>query len=213
MCIRMANYDVDACLLCDELWSKNPLSHQLNLWDDPVNKVIFESKHFVVLRDISPIIPGHCLILTKKHFTSFSRLPNNWWTELGNIKKKAIPVIASRFGDPFLFEHGSVSGKMKVGACIEHAHIHLIPAYVSVTDSLSDYTNAPLQCSQISMPEVFTGVKASYLYYEDQNGYGCIIENPRQPVPQQIIRRIVAKKYKIADWDWKKVLYKRYMLV
>ena len=174
-------------------------------------KIIARSQHFVVLQDISPIVPGHYLVLPKQHLTSISQIPNEWWPELERIIDQVVKFLTSKYGAPFLFEHGSspdVSGSVG-GACIEHAHIHLIPKEISVIDKLHEYATNSIDNHLTSMAKLLQGINGSYLFYQDQSGRGCVVTSTKRPLPQQFIRKLVAEISGIPNWDWKKTLSSR----
>ena len=148
----------------------------------------------------------HCLVLPRQHFTSFSQIPGEWWPELEAIKGQAISFLTKRFGDPFLFEHGSVPGMSGGGACIEHAHIHFIPKRISIVNKLQEFASTTINIRPIRMAKVLQGIEGGYLFYQDQTGRGCIVENINKPLPKQFIRMVVAEICGIREWNWKKML-------
>ncbi|MDP1818027.1 MAG: hypothetical protein Q8K92_26480, partial [Leadbetterella sp.] len=65
--MKTIDYCSKRCFLCDEVNSQKPLSYYLEIYQDPKDKVLFESPHFIVMPDISPIVPGHALLFPKNH--------------------------------------------------------------------------------------------------------------------------------------------------
>lgn len=192
------------CFLCDEVNGQAPLSYFLGHYENPTDKVIEESFHFVAFPDISPIVPGHTLLLPKSHVLSLAQIPTDHWPEFNQIKRSMMDWVNKRFGNVFVFEHGSMADDIESGVCIQHAHLHIIPAQVEITNKLQAYSQRPIEYRPIDIQKALSEIKTSYLYYEDSNGLGCLI-HPYKPVPQQLICMLVAQSCHMLDWDWKAI--------
>ena len=199
----------DDCPLCAELTDDNCLSSLLNLYQSRDSKILAETNTLVLMPDISPIVPGHSLIITKNHYFSFSEIANNVWNELSYIKRMARKILGKYSALPFLFEHGSCSGSSLGAACIAHAHIHVIPATIRVLPYLARISEYSLRMTPIKMKSAVPRKSCAYLYYEDRRSMGCVILVPNMPLPRQFIRMIVAKEARISEWDWRSCLANR----
>ena len=90
-------------------------------------KKIYEDEHVLAVLDINPANYGHVLLLTKKHYQSFSQVPEN---ELGYFMKIAglllcsiSRAVNSEGGNLFLVD-GLVAGQKA-----PHVLIHIIPRF------------------------------------------------------------------------------------
>jgi diadenosine tetraphosphate (Ap4A) HIT family hydrolase len=198
-------YSATGCLLCDEIRNEDALSLRLGIYDAPGDRIIDESENFVLIPDISPIVPGHSLIVTRSHSTCFARLPNQIMAEFVEFKRRSIAFVTQHFSRPFLFEHGSGSATPKSGACIHHAHLHLIPVRIPLRDCLEDVGELADLPGSPALPALSDGGRVDYLYYEDQDGEAGVVSQFSAPVPCQFIRRLVARQLKLTDWNWKSV--------
>jgi diadenosine tetraphosphate (Ap4A) HIT family hydrolase len=202
-----SNHDhLDTCLLCGELHDRNALSSYLNLYTSCDKKILLQTKSLVLMPDISPIVPGHMLIVTKDHYLSFSTIPEYIWQELDILKKLALNILAEYQYRPFFFEHGDSSGLCQVGGCISHAHLHVIPTRVDILKHLNRLSSNGLSLKKIDMKNVVPKNGCDYLYYENHDAEGCIVVNPNKPLPHQFIRIVVAQEIGIPDWDWRNIL-------
>jgi diadenosine tetraphosphate (Ap4A) HIT family hydrolase len=195
----------DDCPLCDELTDDNCLSSFLDLYPYRESKFLAETNSLVLMPDISPIVPGHLLIVTKNHLSSFCQVAHCVWGELAFIKRLAYK-ISSKYAPPFFFEHGSCSREPSNSACIAHAHIHVIPAAVDIVPYLSRVSRHPLSIAPIDMKSAVPRQDSDYFYYEDSLNKGCVIVAPKKPFPRQFIRMVVAKEIGIPEWDWQMCL-------
>lgn len=88
--------------------------------------ILFENNAFTIVPDISPLCEFHVLILTKKHYLSFSEIPPEQESSLGECKDFLNKRLGSTERKELIyFEHGSCGGE--TGACIAHAHLHCVP--------------------------------------------------------------------------------------
>jgi hypothetical protein len=142
-------------------------------------------------------IEGYFLLIANAHITSFGHLPDQ---ALSNIEQQIDDIIATfapYFGSYLTFEHGS-AGTEASGrpACIEHAHIHLIP----VADVAGDHLRRELGWSVIpSFVSLATFDKLNYFYLA-LGGEHLIL--PDSKLPSQWIRREVASVLGVDNWDW-----------
>lgn len=89
----------------------------------PVN-FIHESENFVVFPDKSPVTKGHCLIVSKKHFTNLLDLPNLLANELVEVIKN---VAESKLKNDATGFNIKINNFPDAGQVVMHFHTHLIP--------------------------------------------------------------------------------------
>ena len=190
------------CLLCDEIQNNAPLSVRTGLCTHPGQNILLESDRFLFLHDISPLVPGHCLLIPKRHHRSFGRLPPDHFDELRHFRKKCTALVARESCAPLLFEHGSGSGEMQSGACVHHAHIHFLPIRAPVQRWMAEAGEVELTRTprQFDSPERF-GLR-DYLAYEDEHGRSFVVTRLTKRLPCQFIRRRVAAHLGLTDWNW-----------
>ncbi|HUZ23741.1 MAG TPA: HIT domain-containing protein [Streptosporangiaceae bacterium] len=168
---------------------------------EPSSRVILESINFALVADISPLALGHTLLVPKRHYISFGKIPVSLHPELTVFRDKCISLVAQRYGQPTILEHGSCSSMMN-SPCISHAHWQIIPncksaARIFETDGLSGR-------------DIFTwqGLKESgdrdlpYLYYSHGDVHRLYVENLSKR--HQYIRVVLAEVLGIPEpeWDW-----------
>jgi diadenosine tetraphosphate (Ap4A) HIT family hydrolase len=117
------------------------------------DRIIAEDEKFVLIAGVGAISPGYLLLLPKGHVRCFSHLPQSdlssaeIWDQ--NIRKN----VSSAFGEPVVFEHGSTSSTANAGGCIDHAHIHYVPADIDAIGHLSSM----MPSKQIKRPLLASG--------------------------------------------------------
>lgn len=188
------------CDFCKELnsneaffndWASNRLS----------NRIISESKNFVLIPAIGQLIKGHVMIVSKKHFTSISSLSEDLvyeLTEFFNVVKQKISDIYSN--NIVFFEHGVPNDIGCNGGCgVYHLHLHCLPVYSNnniLVDLLGD--------ESFNRINDFSGLLNSY------RSYLLIIDNNKkffvkeiEWLESQFMRKYIASKLQIEDWDWR----------
>ncbi|MCY1541639.1 putative HIT-like protein [compost metagenome] len=98
--------------------------------DIPCHKVYEDDTTFAFL-DISPITPGHTLVVPKKQIESLWELDDSTYQDVMTTAKK----IATRMKQQLQVEY---VGVQVIGVDVPHAHVHLIPF-----NDVSDYHNIP----------------------------------------------------------------------
>ena len=89
------------------------------------SQIFYQSKNFFSVYNIKPILPGHSLIISKRHFKSFLGLKNNDVNELFRVIKKTVKALIKVYnsdGFDIAIQDGEVGGQS-----VEHFHIHIIP--------------------------------------------------------------------------------------
>jgi len=89
------------------------------------SKKIFEGKNFFVIEDISPVSPGHCLIISKEHYETILEAPKEIGEELIDIiKKQSKRLIKEEFADGIKIVQNNFKS---AGQKVNHLHFRVIP--------------------------------------------------------------------------------------
>ena len=104
---------VEQCLFC-------------NLKEDKTI-ILKQNKSFYSIYDISPVNLGHCLIIAKRHASSFFELTDNEALDLYSIIKELKKTLEQQFSIDG-YNVGVNEGKA-AGRTVEHLILHIIPRY------------------------------------------------------------------------------------
>jgi len=199
----------ERCLLCDEA-AREPVALS-RLLATPIEAVA-ESRNFLLIPDIRPIVPGHLLLITRQHYSSVARVQPELRRELKQFKEGIQISLESKHEEFFWFEHGSGSSPGSNSCCVRHAHLHFIPIRpegmeeylrrVSLSDALQEAAGGI---------EVLFNAKDDYIYFERRDGSCIFVERPFRPLPRQlarmlVARMLVARKEGTPEWDWTRIL-------
>jgi diadenosine tetraphosphate (Ap4A) HIT family hydrolase len=161
-----------------------------------------ETKNFVAIPSLGPLVPGHTLLCPKAHIKNMACLPQELWVEFQNIKENLSNLLGSLFHSPIhYFEHGSPPQSSRVLCTVDHAHLHLVPADVEVLDLLSQ--SVSWRTMQPSISSLQNAVCADeYLYYESPWSKAFIARG--DSFESQYMRRVFAKALGcMDDWNWR----------
>jgi histidine triad (HIT) family protein len=92
-----------------------------NIVNDQANAYkVWEDDNFLAFLDMTPINPGHILVITKVHCEDVYDLPNALYSDLFMTIKKLSPILKR------------VTFAKRIGLAIEgfgvtHVHVHLVP--------------------------------------------------------------------------------------
>jgi histidine triad (HIT) family protein len=93
---------------------------------------IFETQRVLAFLDIAPVNYGHALVIPKSHHQTLLDLPEDLWTEMGQVCRRVAQALRTA-----LYAQGFNIGMNNfeaAGQVVFHAHIHVIPRYF--TDGL-----------------------------------------------------------------------------
>jgi len=176
--------DIVACPLCDAVQGV-PIEHE----GTNANAIIVRTSHFILIPALGPLVPGHTLVVSKKHSLSLSCLPAKVHSDYRCLRIRLRQYCNER-GDSLLeAEHGGISDR---GPCIQHTHVHLLPRLGMHVDALSDRL-PPLEMSRegyTHLPYIWMSNGVIQRLYDASGAMG------------QEVRRALGRKLFLDDWDW-----------
>lgn len=85
----------------------------------------YEDDLVIALYTHKPIVPGHCLIIPKRHVVRFENLNDPEFVAIGNTIKKVNKAVSKVFRTSayLLLQKNGI----EVGQTVPHVHVHYIP--------------------------------------------------------------------------------------
>ena len=90
------------------------------------NRKLIETREFVVLPSLGPLVPGHVMVVSKAHCASLAAMSEHAIDEYESLAARLRRAPFLRENDPLEAEHGSTADE-KAGACVIHTHVHWLP--------------------------------------------------------------------------------------
>ncbi|MFZ1205394.1 MAG: HIT domain-containing protein [Candidatus Acidiferrales bacterium] len=167
------------------------------------SRVLLDDPEFFVVPTLGPLVAGHILILPKTHFYSVGEMPESMLSRLEQIARNVREILRARYGSCSAFEHGCVDKIGKAGACIDHAHLHLLPVSQNLRPLVERSFGSGTEMKSFSGLRSFVRRSMPYLYYEDPAGLAMAYEAPI--APSQYFRQLMTATVRgNGDWDWKR---------
>ena len=86
---------------------------------------IYENDNFFSIPDKNPIVDGHSLIISKKHFGNMLDIPSSLGPELLDcIKKTVLKLMEEKKASGFNVVNNNFES---AGQVVKHVHFHIIP--------------------------------------------------------------------------------------
>ena len=86
---------------------------------------IYENDNFFSIPDTNPVVEGHSLVISKKHFENSLDIPGSLGPELLDcIKKTAMKLIDGKKADGFNILNNNFES---AGQVVNHVHFHILP--------------------------------------------------------------------------------------
>jgi ATP adenylyltransferase len=165
------------------------------------DRVLQETKNFIVIASIGAIVPGWLLIVPKRRLANMSLLTATERQELVWLRERVSSLMATNGLPVFEFEHGDFVGGPH-GCGVDQAHLHIVPLSFDLI-SIAKQTEPALQWKRQDAPLSWTGNRNPYLYVGTPNEYGYIAY-PEEPKSQWFRKIIAAESGLVSCWDYKK---------
>lgn len=195
--------DVCECALCDQI-AGNPAGDLLYgvLGGPYKRRIILENAHFAVIPSIGPLAVGHVLLVPKTHLRRLADVPFALHSVYESFLTETVSLLEQTFVTPIhRFEHGSNTRATKIPCTVAHAHLHLLPARLTLWGRLTEEYEWEQTARAALQRAVGTG---EYLYYESPEGRaGVVLERPGG-FPSQYLRQLFAEQLGVAEWNWRK---------
>jgi diadenosine tetraphosphate (Ap4A) HIT family hydrolase len=183
------------CLFCSIQDLSNP--------SNPEDEIFDESENFYAKAALGHFVFGYTLIISKEHFPSFAYVPEHLFPELEAFRNSVLDKLHNICQHPItIMEHGAINRCQRAGACIDHAHLHLMPLAADLYPVLSERFSFG-ELGSISEVQRFKDAQISYLYYQ-REGLRSHAVGLSQDVPSQMLRQIACQALGTPElWDWR----------
>ena len=86
---------------------------------------IYSNDNFFSMLDANPIVAGHSLVISKKHFETVFDMPNSLGSELFDcIKKTAFKLMEKYRAEGFNIMNNNFEVAQQI---VKHVHFHILP--------------------------------------------------------------------------------------
>ncbi len=165
-------------------------------------RLVAETGLFNVIATLGQITDGgYVLIVPKNHVECAGAMSRSELSSMFSLMSIVRVLVEKEYGPAIIFEHGIV------GQTIPHAHLHLIPAPIDLSEKIrKDFPTSDMRIlgEAGEIIRLHRKKRAPYLLWESPGGdlYSCW--NP--PAPKQYLRIVAADLAGVPERaDWKKM--------
>jgi diadenosine tetraphosphate (Ap4A) HIT family hydrolase len=203
------NLVCDESRICNEFQDNDrQSSFVLTYGGMPRSRVLADSRNFVLVVDLSPIVRGHVLLAPKVHYLSLATAIGQHLGEFRQFIAQVRRVYCEAYGSCVVLEHGSSPDDARRSSCISHAHWHILPFNTELAryidaDELSGVRTL-VRWSDLALAQR----AAPYFLYWD-NVAIKLFETTHLPY-RQYVRSLVGRHLGMSteEWDWTVVIRK-----
>jgi diadenosine tetraphosphate (Ap4A) HIT family hydrolase len=195
--------------LCDELRGSTDTSFRRTYEGVPPSRIAYRDSRLALLADLSPLTAGHMLLLPVRHHVSFGHVVSELETEIRTLLAEVLPRYAATFGPPLLLEHGS-SSQMNAGACVTHAHWHVVPVRgTEVHRAMAGDGLTPHAIPDFTALSRLARADRPYFYVRQEDEH--TVYRSDRPLRRQYLRSVLGRLLGIEDplWDYALVVRKQ----
>jgi diadenosine tetraphosphate (Ap4A) HIT family hydrolase len=166
------------------------------------SRILHETNRFVVMADISPLVPGHVMIVPKVHILCYGAVEDSARDEFSGLMNAVRSILREYYGPSVILEHGT-SSLDPVADHVTHAHLHIVPAAIDIRDSLLNFNTTTI--AGLSDLAQWAARDEAYIYFESCAGERMVADRIVD-LKRLFFRSEIAKRIGIPDplWDWRR---------
>lgn len=88
---------------------------------------IYEDEDFFAFLDITPVNPGHALLIPKKHYENLYEMSDEILSKIAPVIKKIAVGVKKGVGADGI--NIGMNNEKAAGQIVQHAHFHIIPRF------------------------------------------------------------------------------------
>lgn len=183
------------CVLCP------PLRFRFNGMADLPGEsgVIAGDRDFLLIPDVAPLAEGHVLLVTREHYQCAGEFGPGMWERALRWRGRVARLYRAAYGsgELLLFEHGPATPQGG-GACIDHAHWHMLPGTPGIRRVVEERGRAGMPAGRAAL-RAYLRAGRSYLLIEEDE---VMTVHPGDGVRSQFLRWAVASAGPDGTWRW-----------
>jgi diadenosine tetraphosphate (Ap4A) HIT family hydrolase len=166
------------------------------------SRILHETNRFVVMADISPLVPGHVMIVPKAHILCYGAVEDSAQDEFSGLVNAVRTILREHYGPSVILEHGT-SSLDPVADHVTHAHLHIVPAAIDIRDSLLNFNTTTI--ASLSDLSHWAARDEAYIYFESCAGERIVADRIFD-IKRLFIRSEIARRIGLPDplWDWRR---------
>jgi diadenosine tetraphosphate (Ap4A) HIT family hydrolase len=150
-----------------------------------------------VIAGLGAFVPGYVLVFPEQHVESSLRMSTTAHQAFADLIWTTAGQVEMIFGSPTVFEHGTCpNGLLRRSACLDHAHIHIIPGCYN----LERRVRSSAESSSQAAARITRRRDSGYLFLQEPDADPLYSDDPG--VSQFFRRHIAGELGEPDDWDY-----------
>jgi diadenosine tetraphosphate (Ap4A) HIT family hydrolase len=190
------------CSICLEL--SQPERTVVAAVDGSRGRVLASAADWVLMPSLGPLHKHHLLLLPRSHYRSIAYA----WRKLDRESFAVLLALAHTELDTapaLVFEHGEPEiGGSRAGACIDHAHLHILPGMGGARDRAMRELHFETSHQKFEQAMLEADLDGYHLLGILGGQTEIELRTAVGPSPSQFLRRLVGAAVGAGDsWDWR----------
>jgi diadenosine tetraphosphate (Ap4A) HIT family hydrolase len=166
------------------------------------SRILHETNRFVVMADISPLVPGHVMIVPRAHILCYGAVEDSARDEFSGLVNAVRTIIREHYGPSVILEHGTCSVD-DVADHVSHAHLHIVPAAIDIRDALVNFNTTSI--ASLADLSHWAARDEAYIYFESCAGERVVADRIVD-LKRLFFRSEIARQIGLPDplWDWRR---------
>ena len=164
------------------------------------DKVVFESKNFVVMPSLGSLVAGWLLVVPKRKIPNFSFINAEERCELDDILQDFKGRLELFGGAVHAFEHGGLFNS-KISCGVDQAHLHLLPLSFNLVNASREADG--VSWNAVSGLDHLSQVSDIDEYLFVMNSDGALLGEPNEPTSQWFRKVIASELGKSSEWNYR----------
>lgn len=159
----------------------------------------------VVVPSLGAFIEGWTLVIPRRHYISIADIPDDEWNIFDAELEDHRSAMKRQYSSIIEFEHGAAGPNRKAGCGTDHAHRHFVPCVSNEMNIRNLIGRCPEFRGRFKWIDADDRPRArqglDYIWIHDNTGTWITYDRWQ---PSQVVRRALARKMALLEWDWKK---------
>lgn len=153
-----------------------------------------ETRHFRVVADHAPLVPGHTLVMPKAHYACYGTVPAELDAELAEVRAQVEAFLTTHYGVVTWFENGIFH------QTVFHAHLHALPFGALAAPLTRDPQLAGVAVESRHDVRRWYAEQGAYTYIEEPGGMAAIFPAD-EAIYQATLRALRSRLVGHAPWQ------------
>lgn len=166
--------------------------------------ILATTRNFLVIPSLGALVPGYVLVVPKRHVLSLGSMASTEVEEARDLVTEVEAIVTESSAGAIVFEHGPSRSGAPLGCSVDHGHVHVAPATLTLHESkiLAEYQWTKVTDLRATASAAAAG--QPYVFLQDATGQSFMTYPEDSAQPRQLVRRALADHLgRKEQYDWR----------